>query len=165
MAMNTNTPAMPTMSAVTPLSMLSRPRLGPTARSSTANSGAASEPDFSSSASSRASPACSPVIWKLLLNTPRMVASLITCSSVTSRLTFLPSTSLVSRRFSISTTAMRLLRFCRVVRSMLSPARASSLMFTAGPSCDWPLVALVSWSPVAITSRLSSTGRPKRVWV
>ena len=89
----------------------------------------------------------------------------MTSSSVTSRVTFLPSTSLVSRRFSISTTAMRLLRFARVVFSMFSPARASSLMLTAGPSCDWPLVALVSWSPVAITSRLSSTGRPKRVLV
>ena len=89
----------------------------------------------------------------------------MTSSSVTSRFTFLPPTSLTSRRFSISTTAMRLLRFARVVFSMLSPARASSLMFTAGPSCDCPVVALVSWSPVAITSRFSSTGRPKRVWV
>ena len=76
------------------------------------------------------------MIWKLLLKTPRMVASLMTSSSVTSRVTFLPSTSLVSRRFSIKTTAMRLLRLARVVLSMLSPARASSLMLTAGPSCD-----------------------------
>src|SRR5437868_6391817 len=84
----------------------------------------ASEPERSSSASSRASPAASPVIWKLLLKMPRMVASLMTSSSVTSRVTLRPLTSLVSRRFSISTTAMRLFTFARVVFSMLSPARA-----------------------------------------
>src|SRR5207302_849507 len=75
----------------------------------------AREPERSSKASSRASPALRPVIWKLLLKTPRIVASLMTCSSVTSRVTFLPSTSLVSRRFSMSTTAMRLLRLARDV--------------------------------------------------
>ncbi len=89
----------------------------------------------------------------------------MTCSSVTSRVTFLPSTSVTSRRFSISTTAMRLFRFWRVVLSMFSPARASRRMLTAGPSLELPVVALVSWSPVAITSRFSSTGRPKRVCV
>src|SRR5258708_141650 len=111
--MNRNTPAMPTISALTPLSMLSRPRLGPTARSSIGYSGIASDPERSSSASSRASPAASPLIWKLLANTPRMVASLVTSSSVTSRFTFLPLTSLTSRRLSLSPTAIFLLRVAR----------------------------------------------------
>ncbi len=66
----------------------------------------ASEPERSRSARSRASPLASPVIMKLLLNTLRIVASLITVSSVTSFETFFPLTSLVSRRFSMSTTAM-----------------------------------------------------------
>ncbi len=37
------------------------------------------------------------MIENWLPNTPRMVASLITCSSVISRVTGLPSTSVVSR--------------------------------------------------------------------
>ena len=36
---------------------------------------------------------------------------------------------------------------------------------TAGPSWELPVVALVSWSPVAMISRFSSIGRPMRVCV
>src|SRR6266404_2389387 len=73
MAMNRNAASIPNTMAFTPLSMLSWPRLGPTARSSTGDSGAASPPARSSRASSRPSIGLTPVIWKLLLNTPRTV--------------------------------------------------------------------------------------------
>ncbi len=86
--------------------MLSLPRLGPITRSCTSSTAVAREPERSSSARSRASPVLKPVMTKLLLKTPLIVASLMTVSSVTSRVTGLPSTCAVSRRFSMRTTAM-----------------------------------------------------------
>ncbi len=53
-------------------------------------------------------------------------------------------------------------------RSMRSPPRASSLMFTIGPSWSVVAVACVSSSPVTMTSRLSRIGEPSlrccRAW-
>ncbi len=83
------------------------------------------------------------MIRKLLPNTPWMAALLMTFSSVILRVTFLPSTSVVSWRFSVYTTAMCLPRLARVMVSIRSPARESSLMLTIGPSWSVPAVALV----------------------
>ena len=97
--MNANSSRLPTSNACTPRSMLSWPRLGPIARSSIAYSGAASEPARSNNASDFASPVFRPVIWKLLENTPRIVATLMTCSSVESTGTLWPSRFTYLRTF------------------------------------------------------------------
>ncbi len=128
--------------------------------SCTAKIGAESEPDRISSASSRDSTAESPVMRNWLLSTARIVARLMIFSVVTSRELFWPSITRVSRLFSIYTTAMRRPTFRRVLRSMESPPCPLSVTLTSGPSLPLLEVALVSWSPVAISSRLSSTGRP-----
>jgi hypothetical protein len=125
--------------------------------------GAASEPARSRSARSRASSGSNPVIWNRFENTPRMVATLMTSSSVrvTSR-AFSPCPS-VSRFCSMKTTAMPLFRFSRVVSSILRAPLASRLTNTAGwPSWSKLDEAPVSWSPVTMMSRLSSTGWPAR---
>ncbi len=114
------------------------------ARSSIEYSGAASEPARSSSARLPASAGLRPVIWNWLENTPRIAASLITCSSVTSTSTFWPSRSIWRRTFSMNTTAIGRLRFCCVVLSISAAPRASSFTLTRGPSWPMSLVASVS---------------------
>ena len=85
------------------------------------------------------------------------------------RLAVRPST--VSRRCSMNTTAIGLPTLARVVRSISSPPALSSVTCTSGPF--WPVlaVALVSWSPVTMTSRFSMTlpiscprSRGRRSW-
>ncbi len=71
------------------------------ARSSTTSIGAASEPERSSSARSRASPAVRPVIWKCVPNTPRMVAIVDDLLVGGVAVTFLPLTSTGWRLFSM----------------------------------------------------------------
>ena len=101
------------------------------ARSSTGVSGAARPPARSSSASSRPSMGFTPVIWKLLLNTPRMVARLMTSSVVRSTST---PCAFFSRERSMNTTAMRWPMFSSVFFSIFAAPRASRLTDTAGPS-------------------------------
>ena len=101
------------------------------ARSSTGVSGAARPPARSSSASSRPSMGFTPVIWKLLPNTPRMVARLITSSVVRSTST---PCAFFSRERSMKTTAMRWPMFSSVFFSIFAAPRASRLTDTAGPS-------------------------------
>ena len=62
----------------------------------------------------------------------------------------------------MNTTAIGRFRFSRVVRSISSPPRLSSLTETAGSPCEGAKDASMSCSPVAITSRFSSTGEPSR---
>ena len=145
-----------------PASMLSWPTLGPITRCSTMMIGAASAPARSSFASSVPSAADRPVIWKLLENTPRMVATLMTSSFERSTATSRPSRSTSSRSFSMKTTAIGRFRFSRVVRSISSPPRLSSLTLTAGSPCAGTKDASISCSPVAITSRFRRTGVPSR---
>ena len=125
--------------------MLSRPRLGPTVRSSTISTGAASAPARSSSARLRASSVLSsPVIWKRAPSWSRMVATLITSSTVRFERSSSPLTKRVSTLFSMNTVA--------IGRPILSPVRAekmlapleSSEMNTAGlPDC-WSMPELAS---------------------
>ncbi len=124
--------------------------------------GAASAPARSSLASSVPSAADRPVIWKLLENTPRMVATLMTSSFERSMATSRPSRMASSRSFSMKTTAIGRLRFSRVVRSISSPPRLSSFTLTDGSPWAGAKDASISCSPVAITSRLRSTGLPSR---
>ena len=92
--------------------MFSLPRLGPTVRSSTMSTGAASAPARSNSARFRASSALSsPVIWKRLPSRSRIVATLMTSSTFRLVVTFCPLISLVSVLFSMNTTAIGLPMF------------------------------------------------------
>ena len=137
--------------------MFSLPSVPVTVFSLAMEIGAASAPPRSSSASSRASFAVRPVVWKRLPNTPWMVATLMTFSSLISRVTACRRPSTVSRRFSMNTTAMGLPRLARVVRSISSPPALSSVTSTCGPCCPVVVVAFTSWSPVTMMSRFSST--------
>ncbi len=145
-----------------PSRMLSSPTLGPITRCSTMMIGAASAPARSSFASSVPSAADRPVIWKLFENTPRIVATLMTSSFERSTATSRPSRSTSSRSFSMNTTAIGRFRFSRVARSISSPPRLSRRTETAGSPCEGAKEASMSCSPVAITSRFSSTGVPSR---
>ena len=141
-----------------PCSMLSWPSDGPTVRSSTLKIGASSAPARSSSARSRASTTFSPVIWKRLENTPRMMASLITVFS--SRVTN-SSRSSSSRLVSMNSTPIGLFRFSWVASSIASAPRAARLTCTAGwPFSSNPCLASTSWPPSAITARLRRIGWP-----
>ena len=76
------------------------------------------------------------MIWKLFENTPRMLATLMTSSFERSTATSWPLRCTSSRSFSMNTTAIGRFRFSRVVRSISSPPRLSSLTETAGSPCD-----------------------------
>ena len=105
-----------------------------------------------------------PVIWKLLLKTPWIVATLMTSSWVHSLPDRTPLHGSFSARrfFSMNTTAIGRPRWSRVVSSISAAPRASSFTNTAGwPSLN-PELASTSCSPEAMTSRLSSTGPPSR---
>ena len=106
--MNRNSAAMPMISAVTPFSMFSLPSCGPITRSLAIEIGAASAPPRNSNASSLASFIESPVVWKRVPKTPLKVAQADDLLFLDVALTFLPSTSVASRRCSMNTTPMRL---------------------------------------------------------
>src|SRR5258708_7778753 len=126
-----------------PLLMLSRPRLGPTVRSSMISIGAASEPARIRSARSRVSFGVkAPVIWKRLPNSPWMVATEIASP--------LP--------FSNRMIAISFFRFSRVAWRMTRPPASSSSTATAG-RWSWSKVACapMNWSPVTSTCFLTGT--------
>src|SRR3982751_741029 len=118
MDMNTTMAVKPHKVAWKPLEMLSRPRLGPTVRSSMISIGAASEPARMRSERSRVSFGVKePVIWKRLPNSLWIVAT-----EMASPLPF-------SKRMM----AIRCLTFSRVTWRMVRPPASSSSTATAGP--------------------------------
>ncbi len=163
--MNANSAAMPMISAVTPCSMFFWPSVAVMTFSLAIEIGAASAPPRNNLPSSVASFIERPVVWKRGPNTPWMVAMLMTFSSLMMRVTGLPLAMTgspfdvtTSLRSSMKTTAIGLPRFARVVRSISSPPAPSSVTCTSGPLCPALAVALVSWLPVTMMSRLSITG-------
>ena len=92
-----------------------------------------------------------------------MFATLMTSSFERSTTTRLPSRSTCSRFFSMNTIAIGRFRFSRVVRSISSPPRLSSLTLTDGSPCEGANEASISCSPLAMMSRFSSTGQPSRM--
>ena len=132
--MNTTMAVKPHSVAWKPLLMLSRPRLGPTVRSSMISIGAAREPARMSSERSRVSFGVNaPVIWKRLPNSLWMVAT-----EMASPLPF-------SKRMM----AIRCFTFSRVTWRMVRPPASSSSTATAG-RWSWSKVAEapMNWSPV-----------------
>ena len=141
--MKTTMAMKPHIVALKPFSMLSRPRLGPTVRSSMISIGAASEPARIRSDRSRVSFGVNaPVIWKRLPNSLWIVATEIASPLF----------------FSNRMIAIRCLTFSRVTRRMVRPPASSSSTATAG-RWSWSKVAEapMNWSPVTSTSFFAGT--------
>ena len=148
--MNAVIAAKPQIVELKPFSMFSRPRLGPTVRSSTISIGAASDPARSSSAMSLASTV---LIRPLICTRPPPISVRITGAVTTSPLPF-----------SNSRIAIRLPTFSRVTSRKIRAPVESSVRCTAG-SWVWlsnPAWASVRRSPVSTTCFLTSSGAPCR---
>ena len=140
----------PYFTELKPLSMFSWPSDGPTVRSSTISSGAASAPARISSATSLASRV---VMRPLICTRPPPISSRMTGAVMTSALPF-----------STSTIAIRLPTLSRVSSLKIRAPLPSRFMCTAGSLLRWskPGCASLMRSPVRTTCRLTSTFWPPR---